>query len=137
MALAAYYTKSHIEWDLKWTGEVLDRSHKDEYLIALWSIPTIGLFIPGLREIIQPGFEALKQISDNAPSLFIYGWTTIFAATFAVRKWSSFTYPNRVANLMSSMQGIPDDVPFDAAARAQTSIDASASDLTGGGFRVN
>lgn len=137
IGLAAYYAKSRIEWDMKWAGDALGHTWKDEYLLILWSVPTIGLFIPGLRDIIQPGFEALKLISDNAPSIFFYGWTSIFAATFAVRGWSRYTYPNRLGGLMSSMQGIPDDVPLDAAAKAQSSIDASASDLTGGGFRVN
>lgn len=122
---------------MKWAGDALGHSLRDEYLIALWSIPTVGLFVPGLREIIQPGFEALKLISDTAPAIFYYGWMSIFAATFAVRKWSNYTLPGRLGGMMSSMQGLPDDVPLDAAAKAQSSIDASASDLTGGGFRVN
>lgn len=144
VALAAYYTKSRIEWDLKGTNDSTDHTLKDEWLIALWSAMTIGLFIPGVRDYILPGFESLKSISENAPSIFLYGWYTIFAATFAVRGWARYNYPNRMANFMSSMQGIPDDVPYDAAARAQSSIDRvasqatlSASEMTGGGFRVN
>lgn len=124
-SLAAYYIKSRIEWNLRGAADALSKTHKDEYLIFLWSIPTIGLFVPGLRDIIRPGFEALSQISPEAPKVFIYGWCSIFAATFGVRHAMNLIYPNRAANFMSAMATVPDDVPIDAARDAQANVDAS------------
>lgn len=137
-SLAAYYIKSHIEWDMKWTGHALDRTHKDEYLILLWSIPTIGLFIPGLREFIQPGFEALKAIHESAPAVFLYGWCTIFAATFGMKHAMNLLNPNRAATLMSSMTNLREDVPMEAAKAAQATVDATSgmANLPTSGERV-
>lgn len=125
-SLAAYYTKSHIEWDMRWTGHALDHTHKDEYLIILWSIPTIGMFVPGLRDVLQPGFEALKAISDSAPAIFLYGWGIIFAATFGMKSAVNLLYPNRAANLMGAMANVRDDVPMEAAKTAQANVDATS-----------
>jgi hypothetical protein len=124
-SLAAYYVKSDIEWSFRGVADAMSRTHKDEYLLALWSLLTVGLFIPGVREILKPGWDALRDIHEDAPKVFLYGWTVIFAATFSIRGAMNLLYPNRAATLVQAMGQAPEDVPMDAARDAQASVDAT------------
>lgn len=125
-SLAAYYVKSRIEWNFRGASDALSKTNKDEWLIIMWGLLTLGLFIPGVRDWVLPGWLALKEISDDAPKIFLYGWGAIFAATFGLRHAMNFLYPNRAATLVQALGNTPDDVPMDAARQAQASVDASS-----------
>lgn len=116
--LAAYRVKSETEWDLKWADQA-STSWKDEWLLILWSVPTIMLFIPGWpRQTVMEGFDYLKAFNPDAPSWFMAGWAIIFAATFGIKQALQFMLPSRLAGLAKVMGSLPDDIPPEAADRA-------------------
>lgn len=111
--IAAYKAKSNLEWDLKWADDAT-HSWKDEFLLILWSIPTIGLFIPFTRPFIIDGFEYLKTFNPDAPNWYLAGWAIIFAATFGIRQALQFMLPGKFANLVTTMGAVRPDIPDDA-----------------------
>lgn len=117
-ALAGYHVRSKIEWNLRWVNDALDRTWKDEFLILLWCLLTVCLFVPPLRGFVLDGFAAMKIIHPDAPVIFLFGWAIIFAASFGMKSALSFFFPNRAANLVQAMGGVPDDVPMRAAKAA-------------------
>lgn len=121
--LAAFQAKSELEWDLKW-ADAATSSWKDELLLIVWLIPTIGLFIPGLREGVEEGFDYLSKFSPDAPQLFMAGWAVIFAATFGLKQALQFMLPGRVANLVGAMNAATPDIPMDKAVAAQRAVSA-------------
>ncbi len=58
------------------------RGWKDEYLVLLWSLPSIMNFIPGLQPYAEQGFENMA----NAPEWYIYGWLGITGAVFGLNR---------------------------------------------------
>jgi hypothetical protein len=121
VGLAAYRAKAQIEWDLKWASP-LDKTWRDEILIAIWSVPIIGVFIPGPREVIAEGFKLLASFDPQAPTLFMYGWAIIFAATFGIKQGKSLFMPGRLAGLVEAIGKVPDQVPEDVARAAQDAV---------------
>jgi len=119
--IAAYKVKSDIEWDLKWADGAM-HSWKDEFLLILWSIPTIGLFIPGLRPYVIDGFEYLKSFNPEAPTWFISGWAIIFAATFGIKQALSFMLPTRYASLVTAINNASPDIPQDVMPGIQKAV---------------
>ncbi|MEW6121292.1 MAG: hypothetical protein AB1698_01665 [Pseudomonadota bacterium] len=111
--LAAYKLKSDIEWDLKW-ADASSRSWRPEFILVLWSLPTICLFVPGLRGYVMDGFEFLKLFDPNAPAVFMAGWGIIFAATFGMKQALSFMLPGKAAKLAEAFSKVPDDIPASA-----------------------
>ena len=74
-----------IDWDLE-AIKGSQNSWKDEWLVILFSIPLILAFIPGGEEIVQNGFEQLK----NMPEWYQYSLGVIIAASFGVRSATKF-----------------------------------------------
>lgn len=118
--LAIYKLKSDIEWDLKW-ADASSRSWRPEFILILWSLPTVCLFIPGLRGYVMDGFEFLKLFDPNAPTVFMSGWAIIFAATFGMKSATSFMLPGRAAKIAEAFAKLPDDIPIEVVERAQAS----------------
>lgn len=116
--LAAYKAKADIEWDLKW-ADAADRSWKDEFLLVLWSVPIIGLFIPGMRPFVMEGFDYLRQFNPNAAEWYMAGWSIIFAAVFGLRQAVQLMAPTRMRKLAEVLVGSKDDVPKEAVSKAQ------------------
>lgn len=110
-ALAPFKVKSDIEWDMKWADRTGRGTWRDELLVVVWLIPTIGIFVPGLREHIREGFDLLRTVHEDGPFLFLAGWGVIFAATFGIKSALHFMLPKRYASLVSAMGSIPQDVP--------------------------
>lgn len=108
--LAAYKLKSDIEWDLKW-ADASSRSWKPEFILILWSLPTICLFIPGLRGYVVDGFEFLKVFHPDAPAFFMAGWAIIFAATFGMKQALSFMLPGKAAQVAAAFANLQPDIP--------------------------
>lgn len=119
--LAVYKLKSDIEWDLKW-ADASARSWKPEFILILWSLPTVCLFIPGLRGYVVDGFEYLKLFHPDIPTFFMAGWGIIFAATFGMKQAISFMLPGKVAKIAEVFSKLPDDIPQAAVERAQAAI---------------
>ena len=90
--------------------------------IALWSIPLVGMFVPGIQEPIQSGFKFLATLDPDAPKAFLYGWVVIFAATFGIRQGTRLFWPGRLAGLVEALGRAPDDVPDDAARAATAAV---------------
>lgn len=124
--IAAYKVKADIEWDLKWADGAVS-SWKDEALLILWSIPTIGLFIPGLRPYVIDGFEYLKSFNPDAPSMFMAGWAIIFAASFGIKQALSFMLPTRYASLVSAISNAQPDIPQDVMPEIQKAVSAKTA----------
>lgn len=57
--------------------------YSDEWLVLVWSLPVIGVFIPGLAPHVADGFERLALL----PEWYVGGFMTITAAVFGVDKW--------------------------------------------------
>lgn len=121
--IAAYKVKADVEWDLKWADQA-GTSWKDEYILILWSLPTIALFIPGLQHYVIDGFTLLKAFNPDAPTWFMAGWGVIFAATFGMKQALSFMMPAKYAQLAQVMGTLGDDIPDEVAAAAQAKISA-------------
>lgn len=111
--LAMYKVKADVEWDLKW-ADAASTSWKDEWILILWSIPTIGLFIPFLRPYVMDGFEFLKTFDPEAPKMFMLGWAVIFAASYGMKQALAFMAPSKYASLITAMGNTPDDIPPEA-----------------------
>lgn len=111
--IALYKVKADVEWDLKW-ADAAQHSWKDEWLLILWSIPLVGLFLPFMRPFIIDGFEYLKAFNPDAPSWYMTGWGIIFAASFGVKSAIKMMAPGRIANLVSTIAAVPDDIPDEA-----------------------
>src|SRR5690606_30535222 len=112
------------EWDLKWADGALT-SWKDEFLLLLWSIPLIGLFIPGLRPYVVDGFEYLKSFNPDAPNMFMAGWAIIFAATFGIKQALSFMLPTRYASLVTAINNASPDIPQEVMPGIQKAVSAA------------
>lgn len=121
VGLAVYRAKSEIEWDMRWANP-LDKTWRDEIIIAFWSLPLLGVFVPGLRESVREGFKLLASIDPSIPSLFVYGWGIIFATTFGIKHGKSLLMPGRLAGLVEAMGKVPDAVPASAAKAAQDAV---------------
>lgn len=119
--LAAYKLKADVEWDLKWADNA-QTSWKDEWLVILWSIPLVGVFVPGIRPYIMDGFEYLRAFNPEAPTWFMAGWAIIFAATFGIKQAVQLMMPGRVAGLVTAMGNVSDDIPKEAVDKAQSII---------------
>lgn len=119
--LAGYRAKAEIEWDIRWADK-LDKTWRDEMFIVLWSIPLVGMFVPGIQEPIKEGFKFLATLDPDAPKAFLYGWVVIFAATFGIRQGTRFLWPGRLAGLVEALGRAPDDVPDDAARAATDAV---------------
>lgn len=74
----------------------------DEYVLLLWSLPMIGLFIPGLRDTIQAGFEVMKTFNEDAPTYYFGGWGIIMVAVFGLKNTLSGIFPNGVFTKINS-----------------------------------
>ena len=119
-----YKVKSDIEWDLRFMGP-LDKSWKDELVLLVMAYPLLGLMVPGLREPIIQGFEYLSKIDPSAPSIFTYGWATIFLATFGRNLTKTFTLPSKFATIIKALGASKPDVPDEAAEAAQDAVSPS------------
>lgn len=121
--IAAYKVKADIEWDLKWADQA-GSSWKDEFMLILWSMPMIGLFIPGLRPFVMEGFDYLKLFNPDAPSWYMAGWAIIFAAVFGFKQAAALMLPGQAGKLAGVLAQLPDDIPDEVATKAQSSVDA-------------
>lgn len=108
--LEAFKQKADLEWDLKW-AEGAQKSWKDEYLLILWSIPFIGIFIPGINTYVLEGFERLKYFHPDAPYFYFAGWPVIFAASFGIKAAMEFMLPGKINKALEVMAAADDDVP--------------------------
>lgn len=124
-AIAAYKVKSDIEWDLKW-AEGGYKSWAPTAILALWSLPTVGFFVPALRPYIEAGFQAMSVYSPDLPTYFMAGWGVIFAATFGIEKAIALFAPGRTARLIEAMSKAPDDVPPEVVEEVRTGQPAAA-----------
>lgn len=68
------------EWEIE---RIKDSGWKDEWVLALLSIPLVGAFIPKIAPYILEGFNILQQTPDW------YRWMVliIFPAIFGIRVW--------------------------------------------------
>ena len=75
-----------IDWD-QTMAEASKDSLKDEWILALWSIPLILSFTgPAGVQIVMDGFEAL----DKAPTWYTASLGVIVAASYGVRSAAKF-----------------------------------------------
>ena len=75
-----------IDWDQTMVEASKD-SLKDEWILALWSIPLILSFTgPAGVQIVMDGFEAL----DKAPTWYTASLGVIVAASYGVRSAAKF-----------------------------------------------
>jgi len=63
-------------------AEASKSSWKDEWLTILISIPMIMAFIPGMREVVDDGFNVL----ESCPEWYQYLIGVVFAASFGIKK---------------------------------------------------
>lgn len=119
--IAAYKVKADIEWDLKWADQA-GSSWKDEFMLILWSLPMIGLFVPGLRPFVIDGFNYLKMFNPDAPAWYMAGWAIIFAAVFGFRQAAALMLPGQTGKLAGILAQLPDDIPDEVAGKAQASV---------------
>lgn len=122
--LAAWKAKSEVEWDLEW-AKGAQSSWKDEWLLIMWSLPLVGLFIPGLRPFVADGFDYLRTFNPDAPQWYMAGWGILFSAVFGVKSAMSYMMPDRYAKLAGAMGALDPDIPISAASMAQSAINRS------------
>jgi len=80
----AEYRVKDLEYDNAWELEQIKNSgFKDEWVLAVLSIPLLMVFIPPLQPYVLGGFAVLDQCPEW------YRWLTvmIFAATYGIRIW--------------------------------------------------
>lgn len=120
--LAAYRVASEVEWDLTWAGQA-QTSWKDEYILILWSIPTIimipCLFIPPARDYAMETIQFLQTINPDIMSWYLGGWGIIFAATFGFKGAIQSMVGDRAAKIAEVFASLPDDIPKTAVEAAQ------------------
>lgn len=121
--LAAWKVKADVEWDLEWAKQA-GSSWKDEYLTILFTLPIIGLFIPGIAPFVMEGFDHLRQFHPDAPTWYMGGVSVVVAATFGIKQALNFMLPGRFAALAGAMGALPDDIPQDAIKQIQTGTPA-------------
>lgn len=63
-------------------AEASKSSWKDEWLTILISIPMIMAFIPGMRGVVDDGFNVL----ESCPEWYQYLIGVVFAASFGIKK---------------------------------------------------
>jgi hypothetical protein len=119
--LAAYRAKAEIEWDMKWANP-LDKTYRDEIVTIAWSLPLLGMFIPGVRDFMLESFKILATFDPNAPALFLYGWAIIFATTFGIKGIKTLFMPGRLAGLVTALGKVSDTVPAKAVSAAQDAV---------------
>jgi len=68
------------EWELE---SIRNSGWKDEMVIIVLSIPMVLVFIPGVEQYIQLGFQHLETTPDWYKWLIVM----IYAATFGIRVW--------------------------------------------------
>ncbi|MBO6814564.1 MAG: hypothetical protein JJ891_06875 [Rhizobiaceae bacterium] len=112
--VAAYKVKADIEWDLKWADQA-SSSWKDEFILAIWSIPILGLiasmFIPPMRPAVMETLNYLQAFHPDFAEWYMAGWGIIFAATFGMRNAMSVMLPGRAARVLEASKGLKDDIP--------------------------
>lgn len=113
--------KAEIEWDLRWASP-LDKTWRDEIIVFIWSIPLLGMLLPGTREYVFQWFEQLKTLDPSAPSFFMWGWAIIFGATFGVKHLKSVFMPSRLAGLVTAMGSNRDNVSDTELETAQDAV---------------
>lgn len=120
--LAAYRVASEVEWDLTWAGQA-QTSWKDEYILILWSIPTIimipCLFIPPARDYAMETLQFLQTINPNIMEWYLGGWGIIFAATFGFKGAIQAMVGDRAVKVAEAFSLLPDDIPKNAVEAAQ------------------
>ena len=108
--LALWRAKADVEWDMEW-AKGASSSWKDELLLIMWSLPTIGLFVPFLRPYVIEGFDYLQTFNPDAPEWFMAGWAIIFSATFGIKQAIAYMMPGKYAQLATAIGALPDDIP--------------------------
>lgn len=109
--LAGFKARADIEWDMKWAHEDQRHTLRDEFLIALWALPSILLFIPATRPNVVEALAALKEFSPEAPTAYVAGWAVIFAAVFGVKQLVGLFLPAKYAALAKALGSLPPDIP--------------------------
>lgn len=110
-SMAPWIVKTEIEWDFTGASKALDHTHKDEYLIALWTILTLSMLIPFVR-------DAAKDIHQDAPMALAVGWVVIFTATFGMKQFLAALLPGKIQGLIGAMNKVPAEIPDEAAKKA-------------------
>lgn len=123
--MAPSRVRAELQWDMRWANP-LDKTWRDEILMVVFGVPLIGLWIPGLREWFQQGFDMLKAFDPNAPSMYLWSWAIIFASVFGVKTVKSLFLPGRLAGLVREVGALRDSVGQDEMETAQD----AASPLT-------
>lgn len=123
--IAAYKAKADIEWDLAWAGQA-KYSWKDEWLLILWSIPTVifMLMVPfqSGQESIMEILLFLKELNPYILEFYMAMWGVIFAAAFGLKAITQGTLGGRVAKITEAFATVPDDVPNEAVEAATDRI---------------
>ena len=74
-----------IDWDIE-QAKGSQTSLKDEWFVALLSIPLILAWIPGCEGIVERGFAELEKM----PDWYMYSLGIIVAASFGMRSATKF-----------------------------------------------
>ena len=123
--LAAYMVASEVEWDLAWAGQA-SSSWKDEYILILWSVPSIILFpcflIPPLRPYAMETLTFFQSLNPDIIVWYMTGWGIIFAATFGMKSAVQAMVGDRVSKVAEAFQLLPDDIPKAAVQAAQGAV---------------
>lgn len=82
LELAKAGLTADMNWEMEFARQA-ERSWKDEYTLAVVSVPAVLAFIPGGSEYVASGFEALALTPLWYQGLLV----SIFFATFGIRYW--------------------------------------------------
>lgn len=131
--LAAYRAAAEVEWDLTWAGQA-QTSWKDEYILILWSIPTIifipCLFIPPARDYAMETLQFMQTINPQIVEWYLAGWGIIFGATYGFKGAIQTMVGDRAAKVAEVFANLPDDIPktaVEAAQRVAAKVAAASS----------
>jgi len=126
--LAAYRIASEVEWDLAWAGQA-QSSWKDEFILILWSVPTIifipCLFVPPARDYAMETLQFLQTVNPNIVEWYLSGWAIIFAATFGFKGAVQSMVGDRAAKVANAFATLPDDIPKTAVEAAQQVVNTA------------